>query len=279
VRRSHLRDRNLASARRILESSCPLETDDLDWDSVGTVVLDDDAIATLVYMRDVEGFTNRPLVGFTAARATLSDPLISRFLDRWQTEEAVHSATLDRYLRAYAQRRCVDVPPTQPPPPPVAGAAERILASLPGPFGAVITTAHMVWGALNELLTLTGYRLLIRRTGDPVLHTLLTRIAAQESRHFSFYVRQAEWRLAANRLARTLLPRALSRAWTPVGVGDAYKPPRDFSRVVRYLLAVPSGRRAVARMDARIASLPGFEGLRLYERMVADFGALAPARA
>jgi hypothetical protein len=55
-------------------------------------------------------------------------------------------------------------------------------------FGAV----DMVWGAINELTALTGYRRLVALTGHPVLADLLGRIALDESRHFFFSSRQAE---------------------------------------------------------------------------------------
>ena len=62
-------------------------------------------IDTLIYMRDVEGFTDRDLVGLVAHRTTLADPVIRRFLDLWRSEERVHSEVIDRYLRAYAAAR------------------------------------------------------------------------------------------------------------------------------------------------------------------------------
>ena len=67
-------------------------------------------IDTLIYMRDVEGFTDRDLVGLVAHRTTLADPVIRRFLDLWRSEERVHSEVIDRYLGAYAAARRVDLP-------------------------------------------------------------------------------------------------------------------------------------------------------------------------
>lgn len=246
-----------------------LETADLDWDRAGEVELDDDALATLVYMRDVEGFTNRDLVGLTAHPATHRDQLVVAFLDAWRAEEAEHARALDRFLDAYATRRGVAVPPMQAPPPAVVPATERALVLATRPVGHVVTAAHMAWGAANELLTMNGYRLLARRTGHPLLQTLLGRIAAQEARHYSFYLLQAEWRLAASPLARAVLPRMLRRAWTPVGIGDGYKRPSEFRRVLHYLADGDAGARAVRVMDRTFSSLPGFDGLRIYDRAAA----------
>src|SRR5436190_448150 len=191
-----LRARNEERCVRILDHAAPLVLDDLEWDAVGAVGLDPRVIASLVYMRDVEGFTDRDLIGLTAHRTTLGDPLIHRFLPIWRAEEAGHAAALDRYLRTYGAATRIAIPDRQLPPPAAAPLRERVVATIGGPVGRVVAAAHMAWGAANELLTLNGYRLLADRCGDPVLSELLTRIAAQEARHYSFYLLQAEWRLA-----------------------------------------------------------------------------------
>src|SRR5688572_33192275 len=123
-----LRARNEARCHRILDTAAPLRIDDLDWAAVGEVELDDDVLAVLAYMRDVEGFTDRDLVGLTAHRTTLGDPLIRRFLDIWRAEEAGHAQALDRLLTRYAEREPGIVPPRQLPPPAVAPWRERALA-------------------------------------------------------------------------------------------------------------------------------------------------------
>ncbi|MEY2417677.1 MAG: hypothetical protein QOG90_357, partial [Actinomycetota bacterium] len=186
----------------LLRRSELLDTTDLDWDAVGDAPIEADAIATLVYMRDVEAFTNRYLTGLVAHPATLRDERVARFLPIWQREEMEHARALDRYLHLVSQRCGVDVPDTQPAPP---GTDEKWQVFVTRPIGHVVTAAHMTWGAANELLTMTGYRLLARRSTDPVLRELLLRIAAQESRHYSFYFLQAQFRLGESRLARYLL--------------------------------------------------------------------------
>ncbi len=117
-------------------------------------------------------------------------------------------------------------------------------------------TEHLAW-------------LLAARCGHPALAQLLTRIAAQEARHYSFYLLQAEWRLAASRSARAILPRVLERSWTPVGVGDGYKPAEEFDRLLSFLVDDDDGRRSLQRMDARFASLPGFDRLRIFQAAAA----------
>lgn len=76
----------------------------------------------------------------------------------------------------------------------------------------------MTWGPANDLLTVNGFRLLAARCGHPTHAELLKRIAAQEARHYSFYMLQAEWRLTASPLAVgelvTDLTGAMVRRWT-----------------------------------------------------------------
>jgi hypothetical protein len=268
-----VRERNEERCRHIVDSAAPLVLDDLDWDAVGSVPVADEVLASLVYMRDVEGFTDRELVGLTAHRTTLGDPIIRAFLAVWRAEEAGHTMAIDRYLRGYGEARHLAIPTRQPPPPAQAPRRERVVARIGGPVGSVVAAAHMAWGAANELLTLNGYRLLAARCEDPVLVELLRRIAAQEARHFSFYLLQAEWRLRASRTARSVLPRVLARSWTPVGVGDGYKSPAEFGRILRYLGGGDDGAAAIERMDRRVAALPGFEALHIYRDAAAAIAA------
>lgn len=258
------RRRNESRCERLVARSALLDTSDIAWDDAPAVELDDGALACLVYMRDVEGFTTRDLSGLAGHPATLADPLVRRFLAAWRAEEAEHARALHRFLEAYCAGRGRPLPPQQPAPTAAPPLSERLTVTLTRPVGHVVTAAHMTWGALNELLTLHGYRLLARRCRHPVLDQLLTRIAAQEARHYSFYVLQAEWRLEASHLARRVLPAVIGRSWTPVGVGVDYKQRSEFDQVLTYLTAGDRGHRAVELMDQTIARLPGFAALRPY---------------
>src|SRR5436853_4464132 len=112
-----VRERNEERCRHIVGSAAPLVVDDLAWDAVGEVPVPDEVIGSLVYMRDVEGFTDRDLVGLTAHRTTLGDPIIRPFLDIWRSEEAGHTAAIDRYLVDYGDARGIAIPARQLPPP------------------------------------------------------------------------------------------------------------------------------------------------------------------
>ena len=179
-----------------------LQSDDLDWDGIADSPVDPGVLDCLVYMRDVEGFTTRDLTGLAAHPTTLGRPahrpvpsdLAGRGSGARRRARAVH-----RRLR---RRPGLTLPARQSPPPSTPPFRERVAVLATRPVGHVIAATHMAWGATNELLTLNGYRILAERCGHPTLRELLRRIAAQESRHYSFYVLQVEWRLAASRLAR-----------------------------------------------------------------------------
>ena len=190
-----LRRRNERRCRRILEKSELLDVDDLDWDHVGAHRLDAGVIDTLVYMRDVEGFTDTYVVG-RAHKSTLADARRD-FLAVWQAEEFGHS-------QAIAVPRCLRRGD---------GCRRRAAADYASPRRAPVRASsprrrccrhrrcrrtHDV-GRANELLTINGYRLLADQCGDPMLAELLRRIATQESRHYSFYLLQAEWRRSVAR--------------------------------------------------------------------------------
>jgi hypothetical protein len=261
-----LRSENERRCEGLLRRSALLDTDGVEWDAVGRHQVSDDVLHCLVYMRDVEAFTNRYLAGVVAHPNTLSDPLISQFLPIWQREEGAHASALATYLDRYAAT--IGRPlPAMPSPPPLKW-SERWLVALTRPVGHVVTAAHMTWGAANELLTMTGYRLLARRSGDPVLADLLHRIAAQESRHYAFYRLQAEWRLADSPLARRVLAWIMRRSWTPVGVGDGFKRPDEFDRVLRFLADDARGQQAAVQMDGAMGRLPGCARLHIFERAV-----------
>lgn len=270
-----LRAHNEARCARLLQSSAALVTGDLAWDDIADRAVVPEVLDALVYMRDVEGFTDRDLVGLTAHRNTLHDPLIGPFLSQWRAEEAGHAQAIDAFLVHYCSGRGVALAPRQLPPPAIAPVRERVLSHIGGTVGTVVTAAHMAWGAANELLTLNGYRLLAARCGHPVLRELLSRIAAQEARHYSFYYLQAEWRLAASHTARFALPRLLDRTWTPVGIGEGYKSAPEFARVLAFLGSGADGQQSMARMDNRFAALPGFAGLQIYQASAARFAVAA----
>src|SRR5215469_48802 len=213
-----------------------------------------EAVRTLRYMQDIESHTIVYLRQLLGTRV-IDEPEVVTFLSCWIHEETFHGHALDRFLAAAGHRV------SRPRPRSKAGFAvwceERataLLSRLWKDFAAV----HMTWGALNELTTLMGYRRLSALTNHPVLSDLLERIVRDESRHFSFYFKQAERRLrvpAAARVTRFLL----EHFWAPVGSG--VQPRQETRFVAGHLFSGVGGRAAAQGIDDTIARLPGLQGI------------------
>src|SRR5207247_5849133 len=185
------------------------------------------------------------------ARRAMDDPEVATFLACWFYEETFPGRALARVLAAAGH-------PVTPRPRSresffqwAEARATAVVARLWPDFVGV----HMAWGAINELTTLIGYQRLSQVAGHPVLSELLARITRDESRHFSFYYREAERRLArpgAARVARFLV----DRFWAPVG--SRVQPDEEVSFLTRYLMTGEEGRCAARRVDGQIRKLPGF---------------------
>jgi hypothetical protein len=122
----------------------------------------------------------------------------------------------------------------------------------------------MMWGAVNELTTLTGYYALIRRSDHPVLHQLLRKVIQDERRHFAFYRAQAKARMQRSRSARKMVRWVLRNLWTPVGAG--VKSEEEVDALGLYLFAdSPEGREHARGIDETIADVPGLEGLTILQ--------------
>jgi hypothetical protein len=232
------------------------------WEDVPRHPLPAAAVRTLRYMQDIESHTIVYLRTLLSTRA-LDDPEVATFLACWFYEETFHGRALARLLAAAGH-------PVEARPRPrsrlglgerAREAATHLVARAWPDFVAV----HMVWGAINELTTLTGYDRLRAVADHSVLAELLTRIMRDESKHFFFYYRQAERRLArpaTARLARLLV----DRFWAPVGSG--VQPAAETCFLADYLFDGPEGRAAARRVDATIRRLPGFADVRLLEAWI-----------
>ena len=246
-----------------------LDLHDLDWDANARYPLADEAVRTLRYMQDIESHTivyEREL----ARTRAIDEPEVSTFLACWLYEETFHGRAIRRFLQhaghptpergrsrtSFAQR--------------LESAATALVARAWPDFVAV----HMTWGAINELTTLAGYQRLAALASHPVLSDLLERIVRDEARHFAFYYKHAERRLArpgAAWVARLLV----DRFWAPVGSGVA--PDAETRFVASHLFGDAEGRAAARRIDATIRRLPGFADVALVEAWIARrFHAEAP---
>jgi hypothetical protein len=217
-------------------------------------------VRTLRYMQDIESHTVVYLRTLLGTRA-IDDPDVATFLACWLYEETFHGRALARFLEAAGER----VPPR---PRSAMGPAARLEAALTGVVARAwpaFVAVHMTWGAINELTTLTGYRRLMAIEPHPVLRELLRRIVRDESRHFHFYFRQAEIRLAAPataRVARFLV----DHFWAPVGSG--VQPAAETRFLGRHLFGDADGLAAARRVDATIRTLPGFADVGLLEAWI-----------
>jgi hypothetical protein len=264
---------------RYLRASKKVDLSDIDWDEIPSHRLSDGDVMCMHYMMDIESHTViylRDLLGTRAA----NDPQVTAFLSCWVYEELWHGEAFSDFLRAYG----VEVPaepklPDGSTPMPTRVARTRRLREqlgighqlslLPMMLGSMafrdFIALHMVWGAINELTTLTGYHQLIRRSRHPVLHQLLRKVIRDERRHFAFYRAQGQARLErAPGHVRRVVRFMLEHFWTPVGAG--VKSQEEVDGLLLYLMAdAPEGRAALREIDAVVSELPGLEGLTLLE--------------
>src|SRR4029453_1684944 len=165
-----------------------VDLDGIRWDEVGRTPLRKETVRTLRYMQDIEIHTIVYVRQLLATRA-IDDPDVATFLACWFYEETFHGRALARFLEAAGHR-------VEPRARSVAPLGQRIQAAGAGGAARVarhwpdFVAVHMVWGAINELTTLTGYKRLARVADHPVLSELLARIMRDESRHFGFYFQQ-----------------------------------------------------------------------------------------
>ena len=248
--------------QQYLDHSRALEVSDIDWDSAATVPVPAEHVRCITYMMDIESHTIVYLRDLLNSRAIV-DPDISAFLACWVYEETFHGRALERFLLSIgepvARNRVEEIRTST---------NWRATADLIGTFvvsrlSRHFPAAYLTWGAINELTAQSGYRLLLDRTNNPVLATLLRRIMRDESRHFAFYYHEAGKRLeepGAKRLTEFLL----RRFWGPVGT--SVKSDDDVAFVTAYLYGGQRGAEAVEHIEQIIRRLPGLEWFDLLGR-------------
>jgi hypothetical protein len=263
---------------RYLRNSRKVDLSGIEWDDIPHHPLSDGDVMCLHYMMDIETHTVIYLRDLLATRAA-RDPHVTAFLSCWVYEELWHGEAFSDFLRAYG----LEVPaeprlPDGSRPLPSRPARTRRLREqmgvghqlfvLPSMIGSLLmrdfVALHMAWGAINELSTLTGYHMLMRRCDHPVLHRLLERVIQDERRHFAFYRAQAKARLTDRPRTGRVVRLALRAFWTPVGAG--VKSDEEVDALTLYLFGdAPEGRAAIREIDRTIAALPGLGGLTLVE--------------
>jgi hypothetical protein len=263
---------------RYLRNSKKVDLSGIDWRAIPDDRLSDGDVMCLHYMMDIEAHTVIYLRDLLATRVA-ADPEITAFLSCWVYEELWHGEAFSDFLRAYG----IEVPaepklPDGSTPMPTRRNRWRDLrvrlgignglGIVPTMLGSMATrdfaAIHMMWGAVNELTTLTGYHALIRRCDHPELHKLLRKVIRDERRHFAFYRAQAKARMGRSRTARHMVRWALRNLWTPVGAG--VKTEEEVDALAIYLFGDgPEGREQIREIDRTIAEVPGLAGLTLLE--------------
>lgn len=137
-------------------------------------------------------------------------------------------------------------------------------------LGPDFIATHMTWGAINEWCTHSGYTRFIAVEQNPLLTDILRRIAKQETRHIAFYNSQARMRLAGNPRAQRITRFALRHKWGIVGSG--VMPDEEVRHLLTYLYGGTDGLAEALRIDTKIDTLPGLEGLHLVERELRRHG-------
>ncbi len=241
--------------QRFVQLSRAVDLSDLDWQAAAHHGISDDERRILRYMADTEAHTILYLRDLLAGH-TAHDPEVTAFLACWVYEETHHGIALDRFLAEVgypsSKNQYTRV---------AAGAAfaeevEAFLSQSAAKLTPHFAAAHMAWGALNEATAAAAYTALARTTGNPELAKLVTKLARDERRHYSFYYHQADMRLRAHPLARFLCRSALNLFWGPVGIGVG-----GTREVIELIFARffsdREGRAEIDRIEAQIRALPG----------------------
>jgi len=268
-------DRHLRGSRRV-------DLTGVAWERIHQHPLSAAEIRCLAYMMDIESHTMVFLRDLLATRV-VEEPDLTAFPACWVYEELWHGGALSRLLGEAGARLepgMEPIPWNAPYPSRVARNRwvrdSLVVKSRMSRLGMVVGSTlfpefpavHMTWGAINELSTLTAYRRLAADPGNPVLADVLGRIVRDERRHYSFYRAEAQRRLAESGRARRLTRLALDRLWAIVGTGVRPLVETDF--VVLHLFGDDEGLRLALEMDAAVQSLPGLDGLCLFDRARRD---------
>lgn len=239
------------------------------WKEVSKYEIDDKFIPVLVYMRDIEAFTDIYYKELLRT-PTGKDPVIRQFMDQWQLEELQHANLLDRFLneagyptsKKWLDEARAKIPASYK----VKGFIQPWITNM---VGKKFSAVHMTWGAIQELSTLQGYKRLWETAKHPVLEHILRGIASEESIHIFFYRNIAKEKLEQSQFSQRIARFLVEKFWTPVGQGT--KPEEDTNYVIATLFSGDDGLEKVdTNVNRSIALLPGFENTKKVTNRIAE---------
>ena len=135
-------------------------------------------------------------------------------------------------------------------------------------LGEDMTAVHMTLGTIDEWMTQAALARIVELDANPALVTIVDTLLAVQVRQLEFFEAQARDRLAAAEHTRAVVAKQIAGAQWPIGAEAEAKSETDF--FYAYLFASAPG--IAASLDAKIATLPGQEGLPLISRAVANHG-------
>lgn len=237
------------------------------WDQVRKTPLSPDLIPVLRYMRDIETLTE---VYFEELRGTptFRERRVRAFMEHWREEEAQHGILLNRFLEEagipseaeWANKLHRQIPRRYRIENSIYGALTRLA-------GKSFSAVHLLWGAINEMSTLQGYRRLSQVAGHPLLSQLLKGIMQEEAVHIYFYFNMGNFLLESSALSKRLARWVIDRFWKPVGTG--IRPEAETQYVMRLLFGDMGARRfLVEQIEGKLQKLSGFAGFRAVGRVM-----------
>jgi len=123
--------------------------------------------------------------------------------------------------------------------------------------GSPIVAAYVTIGAVDTWLTDAAYARIAERASHEELAQVLDRIRSIKERHQTFFVPQAEFRLAESASSRRVTRRRVARTDWPLRSDE--RPRAETSAFFRY--AFDEHTDVLDHADARIAALPGLRRL------------------
>ncbi len=239
------------------------------WNDVKNYELNEKFIPILIYMRDVEVLTD---MYYRELRRTPTgkDPHISKFMERWGTEEITHGEVLNRFLNeAGIETGEQWKEQVQSSVSKLYKVNAYLITTLTNLIGEKFTATHMTFGAIHELSTGQAYRRMMKMANHPVLTDILTAILREESAHTRFYASVARIELARNEFAQKVARFIVNKFYTPVGQGSRPKKQTHYS--IGTLFNGSEGLEWVERTITRkVQALPGFDGLTKISDTVAE---------